>query len=55
VITIPADFTSTQRDETFKAAELKGLQVLRVITELAAAAIAFVRQTKFAGKKTVLV
>lgn len=38
VITIPAYFTSNQSDETKKAGERAGLEVLRVITEPVAAA-----------------
>lgn len=39
VITIPAYFTSTQSDETKRAGERAGMEVLRIITEPVAAAI----------------
>lgn len=39
VITIPAYFTSTQSDETKKAGENAGMEVLRIITEPVAAAV----------------
>lgn len=39
VITIPAYFTSTQSDETKKAGERAGMEVLRIITEPVAAAV----------------
>jgi molecular chaperone DnaK (HSP70) len=54
VVTVPADFTSIQRDETVKAATGAGLEVLRLINEPTAAAIAFAHLTKFTGTKTVL-
>lgn len=40
VITIPAYFTSTQSDETKRAGERAGMEVLRIITEPVAAAVA---------------
>lgn len=40
VITIPAYFTSTQSDETKRAGERAGMEVLRIITEPVAAALA---------------
>ena len=40
VITIPAYFTSTQSDETKRAGERAGFEVLRIITEPVAAAVA---------------
>lgn len=39
VITIPAYFTSTQSDETKRAGERAGMEVLRIITEPVAAAV----------------
>ena len=41
VITIPAYFTSEQREATRKAGELAGLKVLRLLSEPTAAAIAY--------------
>lgn len=40
VITIPAYFTSTQSDETKRAGERAGMEILRIITEPVAAALA---------------
>lgn len=39
VITIPAYFTSTQSDETKRAGEMAGMEVVRIITEPVAAAV----------------
>lgn len=41
VITVPAYFDNTQREETIKAAEAAGLEVLKIINEPTAAAIAY--------------
>lgn len=41
VITVPAYFTSNQKDETKKAASNAGIHVLKIITEPVAAAIAY--------------
>jgi len=41
VITVPAYFTDLQRNETIKAGELAGLEVLRIINEPTAAALAY--------------
>lgn len=41
VITVPAYFTSNQKDETKKAAKAAGIEVLKIITEPVAAAIAY--------------
>ncbi|WP_293960081.1 Hsp70 family protein [uncultured Fusobacterium sp.] len=41
VITVPAYFTSNQKDETKKAAKAAGIKVLKIITEPVAAAIAY--------------
>lgn len=46
VITIPAYFTSTQSDETRRAGERAGLEVLRIITEPVAAALAAAEDVK---------
>ena len=41
VITVPAHFNNFQREATIKAAELAGLEVMRIINEPTAAAIAY--------------
>lgn len=41
VITVPAYFTDTQRSDTIKAGELAGLDVVRIINEPTAAALAY--------------
>ncbi len=41
VITVPAYFTETQRHATFEAGQLAGLQVMRIINEPTAAALAY--------------
>ena len=41
VITVPANFSFKQRQETMKAAELSGLHVLKLLNEPTAAAIAY--------------
>lgn len=46
VITVPAYFNQNQRLDTKKAAELAGFNVLRIINEPTAAAIAYGEQTK---------
>lgn len=46
VITIPAYFTSTQSDETKRAGERAGMEVLRIITEPVAAALAAAEDVK---------
>jgi molecular chaperone DnaK (HSP70) len=55
VIAVPAAFTHIQRRETAKAARTAGLKVLRILTEPTAVALAFARQKKFTGKKTIFV
>lgn len=53
VITVPAYFNDLQKKATIKAAEMAGLEVLRIINEPTAAAIAFgITQTK---SQTILV
>ena len=46
VITVPAYFNQNQRLETKKAAEMAGLNVLRIINEPTAAALAYGEETK---------
>ena len=41
VITIPAYFNNTQRYETIEAAKIAGLNVIQIINESTAAAIAY--------------
>lgn len=41
VITVPANFGSAQRDATAKAAQIAGLEVVRLVAEPTAAAIAY--------------
>ncbi len=41
IITVPAHFNNFQREATIKAAELAGLEVIRIINEPTAAAIAY--------------
>ncbi|XP_061828726.1 heat shock 70 kDa protein 13 [Nerophis lumbriciformis] len=41
VISVPAEFDETQRNQTIKAANLAGLEILRVINEPTAAAMAY--------------
>lgn len=56
VITVPANFTAAQREDTLKAARYAGLQVIKMINEPTAAAIAYQKQSGgFPGKKTLLV
>ena len=43
VITVPAHFNNFQREATIKAAELAGLEVIRIINEPTAAAIAYAK------------
>ena len=56
VITVPANFSCKQRTDTLKAAEYAGLDVVRLINEPTAAAIAYsVMNMSGAEKKIVLV
>ena len=50
VITVPAYFTGNQKDETKKAGKLAGLNVLQIITEPMAAAVAAVRELELDDK-----
>jgi stress 70 chaperone-associated protein len=54
VMSVPAEFNEMQRNFTVKAAELAGLEVLRVINEPTAAALAYGLNKK-AGVSTVMV
>ena len=53
VITVPAYFTDTQRAATKDAGRIAGLDVVRIINEPTAAALAFGMEHK--GQRTVLV
>jgi molecular chaperone DnaK (HSP70) len=55
VITVPAGFTAIQREETKKAAEAAGLELLRLVSEPTAAALAFAKRDQFDGVKTIMV
>ena len=50
VITVPAYFTDTQRADTIKAGELAGLDVVRIINEPTAAALAYGSTEESEGK-----
>ena len=54
VITVPAYFNQNQKDETRKAGEMAGLQVLRVLVEPTAAALAAVKEIDIDGKVLVV-
>ena len=51
VITVPANFNDSQRTSTKQAAELAGVEVLRIINEPTAAALAYGLQEKDNGGK----
>jgi len=53
VITVPAYFSDAQRQATREAGEIAGLEVVRIINEPTAAALAY--ETGHSGKRTVLV
>ncbi|CAD5223512.1 unnamed protein product [Bursaphelenchus okinawaensis] len=55
VIKVPAYFNDAQRECTRTAAEIAGLNVLRIINEPTAAAIAFGHEQNVSGTKNVLV
>ncbi|XP_065210337.1 heat shock 70 kDa protein cognate 4-like [Planococcus citri] len=55
VITVPAYFNDSQRGATIDAAKIAGLNVLRIINEPTAAAIAYGLERKDSGEQTVLV
>ncbi|GMR33003.1 hypothetical protein PMAYCL1PPCAC_03198, partial [Pristionchus mayeri] len=55
VITVPANFNNTQRQATKDAGEMAGLNVLRIINEPTAAALAYGFRMKSEAKRTVLV
>jgi molecular chaperone DnaK len=53
VITVPANFTDAQRTATKEAAEIAGLNVLRLLNEPTAAAMAFGLSSGFTGNTVV--
>jgi len=55
VITVPANFTDRKRAETKEAGRLAGLEVLRVINEPSAAAIAYARSDRPPGSNAIVV
>ncbi len=55
VITVPANFTDRKRAETKEAGRLAGLDVLRIINEPSAAAIAYSRCDRPPGDNTLIV
>jgi heat shock protein 5 len=55
VITVPAYFNDSQRQATKDAGAISGLNVLRIINEPTAAAIAYGLDQKSAGEKNILV
>ncbi|XP_065210388.1 heat shock 70 kDa protein II-like [Planococcus citri] len=55
VITVPAYFNDSQRSATVDAAKIAGLNVLRIINEPTAAAIAYGLDKKDSGEQTILI
>ncbi|KAH0785061.1 cytoplasmic heat shock protein 70 [Histomonas meleagridis] len=55
VITVPANFNDSQRASTQAAGRIAGLNVLRVINEPTAAAIAYGQKQHFEGERNILV
>ncbi len=55
VITVPANFNNTQRYETKEAAEIAGLNVIQIINEPTAAAIAYGFEQPLQNKKNICV
>ncbi|CAF4919658.1 unnamed protein product [Pieris macdunnoughi] len=55
VITVPAYFTDAQRQATRLAGSIAGLEVIRIINEPTAAALAFGYDKKFSGERNVLI
>ena len=55
VITVPASFNSSQRQATRDAATISGMNVLRIVDESTAAAIAYGLDNKVAGARNVLI
>jgi L1 cell adhesion molecule like protein len=55
IITVPASFNNTQRYETIEAAKIAGLNVIQIINEPTAAAIAYGLQQNSENKKNICV
>ncbi|KAA0191444.1 hypothetical protein HAZT_HAZT004039 [Hyalella azteca] len=55
VITVPAYFTDSQRQATIDAGTIAGLQVLKIVNEPTAAAIAYGEETMTASETNILV
>nr|QBA55502.1 70 kD heat shock protein [Nautilocaris saintlaurentae] len=55
VVTVPAYFNDSQRQATKDAGTISGLNVLRIINELTAAAIAYGLDKKVGGERNVLI
>jgi len=55
VITVPAHFNNFQREATIKAAELAGLEVIKIINEPTAAAIAYANIILSKNEKKILI
>ncbi|VDK34877.1 unnamed protein product [Taenia asiatica] len=55
VITIPAYFNSSQRQATINAGKIAGLNVIRIITEPAAAALAYCMKRRVDRQRNVLI
>ena len=55
VITVPAYFNDSQRQATKDAGSIAGINVLRIINEPTAAAIAYGLEKKTSGEKNVLI
>ena len=55
VITVPAYFNDSQRQATIDAAHIAGIEVLRIINEPTAAALAYGQLTQVSDTKIILV
>lgn len=55
VITVPADFNDSQRQATMDAGRISGMNVLRIINEPSAAAIAYGLERNLTGERNVLI
>ena len=55
VVTVPASFNDSQRQATKDAGTISGMNILRIINEPTAAAIAYGLDKKVAGERNVLI
>jgi len=55
IVTVPAYFNDSQRQATKDAGQISGINVLRIINEPTAAAIAYVLDKKFKSERNVLI